>query len=175
MNVIIGGKLPICPELDTTPKRRLWIVSQSCWHPLPLERPSMQEVIRVLEQDSHSKRALARYTPAFKTQTTGRLLVISMDLGTTFSGVSYCILEPDSDKPPIVENVKRCDLSYLAFLSIKVSNVNARFPGNDAGSAKVPTILIYDNDGNVRAAGAEALLPNVIDDMKEERWTKIEW
>ena len=49
------------------------------------------------------------------------------------------------------------------------------FPGQTSGSAKIPTIMLYDNDGRMRAAGAEATHPEMIDMAEDEGWTKVEW
>ncbi|SJL14053.1 uncharacterized protein ARMOST_17506 [Armillaria ostoyae] len=62
-----------------------------------------------------------------------RKLVLSFDLGTTFSGISYSILDPG-----IVPEI----------------NGVTRFPFQDAGSdAKIPTIMFYDALGKLRAKG----------------------
>ncbi|KAK0209594.1 hypothetical protein IW262DRAFT_1486534 [Armillaria fumosa] len=65
-------------------------------------------------------------------------LVIALDLGTTFSGVSY------------------------------------RFPAQDnsGGNAKIPTVLYYDQSGDLMAAGAEALDEGVIRSAEDEGWVK---
>ena len=43
-----------------------------------------------------------------------------------------------------------------------------------AGSYKIPTIMYYDSDGNVKAAGAEAEGNAIIDLAEDEGWTKAE-
>jgi hypothetical protein len=43
-----------------------------------------------------------------------------------------------------------------------------------AGSYKIPTIIYYDKDGNVKAAGAEAEGNAIIDLAEDEGWTKAE-
>ncbi|KAK0448967.1 uncharacterized protein EV420DRAFT_836050 [Desarmillaria tabescens] len=84
---------------------------------------------------------------------TERKLVIAMDLGTTFSGVSYSILDPG--RVPEIKGV-------------------TRFPSQEhvGGDAKIPTIMYYDQDGSVKAVGAEALKQNVIEDAEDEGWLK---
>ena len=42
------------------------------------------------------------------------------------------------------------------------------------GDAKVPSLLYYDEAGNVRAAGAEVLTENVLEAALTEEWTKGE-
>jgi len=52
-----------------------------------------------------------------------------------------------------------------------------RFPAlkQVGGDVKVPSLLYYDNSGNVRAAGAEVLTESVIEAALTEGWTKAEW
>ncbi|OCH89888.1 hypothetical protein OBBRIDRAFT_835494 [Obba rivulosa] len=85
-----------------------------------------------------------------------RKLVIAMDVGTTFSGVGYCILDPG--EVPHVTGVRR-------------------FPGQEgrAGDSKIPSILYYGEDGTVKAIGAEATLPSVMQTAEDEGWQKVEW
>ncbi|KAI9572586.1 hypothetical protein HD554DRAFT_2202484 [Boletus coccyginus] len=83
-------------------------------------------------------------------------LVVAFDIGTTFSGIAYCLL--DQGQVPEVFGV-------------------TRFPAQGQGSrdAKVPSLLYYDRNGNVRAAGAEVLTESVIESALTEEWTKAEW
>ncbi|PBK82171.1 hypothetical protein ARMGADRAFT_1171040 [Armillaria gallica] len=80
-------------------------------------------------------------------------LVIALDLGTTFSGVSYSILDPG-----LVPEIKGV----------------TRFPAqeNAGGDAKIPTILYYDQSGDVKAVGAEALDESMIRSAEDEGWIK---
>ncbi|KAK0434121.1 hypothetical protein EV421DRAFT_1993196 [Armillaria borealis] len=80
-------------------------------------------------------------------------LIIALDLGTTFSGVSYSILDPG-----IAPNIKGV----------------TRFPEqeNAGGDAKIPTIMYYDKSGKVRAAGAEALDESLVATAEDEGWVK---
>ncbi|KAM6492029.1 hypothetical protein JOM56_011753, partial [Amanita muscaria] len=66
-----------------------------------------------------------------------RSLVIAIDVGTTFSGVSYSLLEPG--KKPRIQPV-------------------TRFAGQreGQGNSKVPSVVCYDQYGNFIAAGSEA-------------------
>ena len=52
-----------------------------------------------------------------------------------------------------------------------------RFPSQAlvGGDAKVPSLLYYDEAGNVRAAGAEVLTEHVLEAALTEEWTKAEW
>ena len=49
-----------------------------------------------------------------------------------------------------------------------------RFPGLLPGNSDVPSILYYDKSGNVKAAGAEALLESVVDTALTEGWVMAE-
>ncbi|KAN0086241.1 hypothetical protein V8E55_007375 [Tylopilus felleus] len=82
-------------------------------------------------------------------------LVLAFDIGTTYSGASYCILVPR--RVPEVLAV-------------------ARFPaqGVARAEARVPSLLYYDQSGAVRAAGAEALTQDIIQTAKSEGWMKAE-
>ncbi|KAF8545913.1 hypothetical protein OG21DRAFT_1502123 [Imleria badia] len=83
-------------------------------------------------------------------------LVVAFDIGTTYSGISYCVLE--RGQVPEVLGV-------------------TRFPGQAVvgGDAKVPSLLYYDKTGNVRAAGAETLSESMLEAALTEEWTKAEW
>ncbi|KAG5644294.1 hypothetical protein DXG03_008712 [Asterophora parasitica] len=85
-----------------------------------------------------------------------RKLVLAFDVGTTFSGVSYGILDPG--QIPEIKGV-------------------TRFPAQEqvGGDSKIPTIIYYDQNGAVRAVGAEALKEGLDDMVDDEAWTKAEW
>ena len=57
------------------------------------------------------------------------------------------------------------------------AKTGVRFPGQPlgGGDAKVPSILYYDKDGNVRAAGASVLDESITETALTEQWTKAEW
>ncbi|PBK65402.1 hypothetical protein ARMSODRAFT_1022211 [Armillaria solidipes] len=82
-----------------------------------------------------------------------RKLAIAFGLGTTFSGVSYSVLDPGSI-PEIIGVT--------------------RFPSHEhvGREAKIPTVIFYDKEGNVRAVGAEALKQNIVEQAEEEGWVK---
>ncbi|KAJ6592476.1 hypothetical protein B0H19DRAFT_1364978 [Mycena capillaripes] len=85
-----------------------------------------------------------------------RKLVLGIDVGTTYAGMSYCLLEPDRipDILPVT-----------------------RFPSQDhvGGDSKVPSIIYYDRSGRVRACGAEALQEIVVEQAFQEGWEKAHW
>ncbi|PPQ74250.1 hypothetical protein CVT24_001151 [Panaeolus cyanescens] len=85
-----------------------------------------------------------------------RKLVLAFDVGTTFSGVSYSILDPG--EIPEIRGV-------------------TRFPAqeNVGGDSKIPTILYYDAKGAVRAVGAEANREGVEEDAEDQGWIRAEW
>ena len=55
--------------------------------------------------------------------------------------------------------------------------LRSRFPGQEhtAGSPKVPSILYYDKEGVVRAAGAEVNIAENVEKAEDEEWVKAEW
>ncbi|KAJ2917958.1 hypothetical protein MD484_g2425, partial [Candolleomyces efflorescens] len=85
-----------------------------------------------------------------------RKLVLAFDIGTTYSGISYSILDPG--QVPEIKSVNR-------------------FPGHEQirGESKIPTMIYYDNTGAVRAVGAEAMREGISETALDEGWTKSEW
>lgn len=85
-----------------------------------------------------------------------RGLVLAFDVGTTYSGVSYAILDP-GEIP-------------------KIRGVN-RYPAQEhvGGDCKIPSIIYYDQQGKPRAFGAEALQEHIIERAEDEQWVKLEW
>ncbi|KAG6332939.1 hypothetical protein ID866_6155 [Astraeus odoratus] len=85
-----------------------------------------------------------------------RKLILSFDVGTTYSGVSYCILDPG--EIPEIRGV-------------------ARYPAQEqvGGDRKIPSILYYDQQHVVQAVGAEALQQHIIEQAEDENWIKVKW
>ncbi|KZT65645.1 hypothetical protein DAEQUDRAFT_676500 [Daedalea quercina L-15889] len=87
-----------------------------------------------------------------------RRLVIAIDVGTTYSGAAYCILDP-GEIPKV--------------LSI------TRFPGqegdNRSRDVKIPSCLYYDQQNKLRAVGAEATLQNTQREAYTQEWTYVRW
>ncbi|KAF9068279.1 hypothetical protein BDP27DRAFT_1224514 [Rhodocollybia butyracea] len=84
-----------------------------------------------------------------------RGLVVAFDVGTTFSGISYSVLDPG-----VVPEIRGV----------------TRFPAqNPSDSSKIPSVLYYDATGVVRAIGAETQLPATIEQAENEQWIKVEW
>ncbi|KAL1743095.1 hypothetical protein HDZ31DRAFT_41741 [Schizophyllum fasciatum] len=92
-----------------------------------------------------------------------RKLIIAIDVGTTFSGVSYSILDPG--QVPQVCGVNR----LVDFIS--------SFPAQEhaGGDSKIPSVLLYDRSGRMRAAGAETLQDDVQEMAIDEGWERSEW
>ncbi|CAA7263131.1 unnamed protein product [Cyclocybe aegerita] len=85
-----------------------------------------------------------------------RKLILAFDIGTTFSGISYSILDPG--EIPVIRGVT----SYPAQEHV-------------GGDSKIPTIIYYDRDGRVQAVGAEAIRENIDELVEDEGWMKAEW
>ncbi|PCH36674.1 hypothetical protein WOLCODRAFT_157373 [Wolfiporia cocos MD-104 SS10] len=85
-----------------------------------------------------------------------RKLVLALDIGTTFSGVSYAIL--DHGEIPTIRTV-------------------TRYPGqeNAAGDSKIPSILYYSPNGTVHSIGAEADEPGMALVAEDEDLVFVEW
>ncbi|KIY51050.1 hypothetical protein FISHEDRAFT_37884 [Fistulina hepatica ATCC 64428] len=86
---------------------------------------------------------------------TQRSLVVALDIGTTFSGVSYAILEPG--KIPQIHGI-------------------TRFPGQEhvAGNTKIPSVIYYDRHGKLVAAGAETDGAGIAAQAEDDGWIKVE-
>ncbi|KAG6885090.1 hypothetical protein C0993_005973 [Termitomyces sp. T159_Od127] len=66
----------------------------------------------------------------------------------------------------------------LAFdVGTTYSGISYRYPAQEqvGGDSKIPTIIYYDRQGNVRAVGAEALREDLEITIEEEGWIKAEW
>ncbi|KAI6156475.1 hypothetical protein EDD17DRAFT_1845061 [Pisolithus thermaeus] len=87
---------------------------------------------------------------------THRKLVLAFDVGTTFSGISYCILDPGD--VPVIRGV-------------------SKFPSQEhvGGSNKIPSVMYYDQEGRVRAVGAETEQLHIVEKAEEEEWVRLEW
>ncbi|KAG9309464.1 hypothetical protein JVU11DRAFT_10433 [Chiua virens] len=84
-----------------------------------------------------------------------RQLVLAFDIGTTYSGISYCILQPGEVPQP--QGVMK-------------------FPGQgQVGDCKVPSIMYYDSKGNLQKVGYEAVKDEVTEIAMTEGWVKLEW
>ncbi|PBK65457.1 hypothetical protein ARMSODRAFT_1006578 [Armillaria solidipes] len=84
-----------------------------------------------------------------------RKLLLAFDLGTTYSGISYSVLDPNI--PPTIQPVTR-------YPSLEGTGSNA----------KIPTVICYDQNGRMTAAGAEAMSENANDKIGEEGWVRCE-
>ncbi|KAG2069443.1 hypothetical protein BDR04DRAFT_1119060 [Suillus decipiens] len=79
-------------------------------------------------------------------------------MGTRYSAISYCILDPG--KVPKIQSVNR----------------NIRYPAQEhsGGYSKIPSILYYNSNGTICAVGAEAQQEHIIEMAKDEEWMKLE-
>ncbi len=103
-----------------------------------------------------------------------RKLVLGIDVGTTYSGISYAILDPG--EVPKIQGVTRYVRHSLRHCVVADAAVY-RFPGqeNAAGDSKIPTILYYRADGTVHSAGAEAAVPGIELDAEDEDLFLSKW
>ncbi|KAH8818659.1 hypothetical protein DL96DRAFT_1621662 [Flagelloscypha sp. PMI_526] len=87
---------------------------------------------------------------------TTRKLILGIDVGTTYSGISYSILDPG--QVPEIKHV-------------------TRFPAQDRAGAdsKIPSVIYYDRNGVARAFGAETMTEGIESQAVDEGWTKSEW
>ncbi|KAI0338760.1 hypothetical protein BDW22DRAFT_1337232 [Trametopsis cervina] len=83
-----------------------------------------------------------------------RKIVLAFDVGTTFSGISYAILDPG--ETPKIQSV-------------------TRFPGQENGDFKIPSVLWYTQEGEMRAAGAEARASAMTLIAEDEDLIFVEW
>ena len=44
-----------------------------------------------------------------------------------------------------------------------------------SGASKIPTIIYYDQQGQVRAVGAEATKDGMLEAAEEGQWSRAEW
>ncbi|KAF4620568.1 hypothetical protein D9613_001108 [Agrocybe pediades] len=86
-----------------------------------------------------------------------RKLVLAFDIGTTFSGASYSVLDPG--QVPEIKGVTR----------------HVVFPSQDKSCGEVPTVVYYDDQGNICAMGAETTYDGLEIDAAEGKWNKAEW
>ncbi|KAF7986727.1 hypothetical protein HWV62_20280 [Athelia sp. TMB] len=94
----------------------------------------------------------ARRRPPYKGTSTK--LVVSIDVGTTFTAASFCVLQP-GNIPKFREVL--------------------RWPKQAVPEAKVPSVLYYDGANKACAFGAETEDDNTIMEAEESGWRKTEW
>ncbi|KAH8117896.1 hypothetical protein DFH11DRAFT_1503901 [Phellopilus nigrolimitatus] len=78
-------------------------------------------------------------------------IVIGIDVGTTFSGVSYAILRPGQvpDVLPVT-----------------------RFSGSSTGAHKIPSVIFYDDKLAIKAIGPLTTVDSVLEDAEDHGWFK---
>jgi hypothetical protein len=88
-----------------------------------------------------------------------RKLVLAFDVGTTFGGVSYCILDPG--EVPMIRGVSKVS-GHLTCVFLAHSMV-ADIPRKSKSAKYLPSIIYHDLQGEVRAVGTEALQEHIIE------------
>ncbi|KAF7291520.1 hypothetical protein MKEN_01486600 [Mycena kentingensis (nom. inval.)] len=81
-------------------------------------------------------------------------LLLSIDIGTTYSAASWCLLEPK--QPPKFGGV-------------------LRWPKQAIPDAKVPTVAFYDKDGKAQAFGCEVDDDAFLQKAETQNWRRVEW
>jgi hypothetical protein len=105
-----------------------------------------------------------------------RKLVYAFDVGTTFSGASYAILDPG--QVPEIQGVTRYRLYFSIRVDLLIIVLDCdRFPAQAkvGGDCKIPSIIYYDQQGNVRAVGAETMDEAFLEKAEDEGFIKVEW
>ncbi|KAJ7912524.1 hypothetical protein B0H13DRAFT_2232477 [Mycena leptocephala] len=86
-----------------------------------------------------------------------RKLIVSIDVGTTFTATSFCLLQPGN--VPKFEEILRWPKQVS--------------PGHSRRQS--PSVLYYDKQGNPKAFGAETEDEDTIIEAEENGWVKVEW
>ncbi|KAG8913882.1 hypothetical protein FRC02_005263, partial [Tulasnella sp. 418] len=81
-------------------------------------------------------------------------LVISIDFGTTFSGTSWALLVPHN--VPKIHNVSGFECQE-----------------HEPSSTKLPTVIFYDRQGNLKAVGNETLDEDIENQARKEDWFRV--
>ena len=130
-----------------------------------------------------------------------KAIAIALDVGTTFSGVSYALLDP-GQIPKIYEVTRLAfhvpppphfrftltDVLPASFPSSPLLTLrpcrntwadviaHRSFPGQEhqAGNPKIPSVIWYDRHGDAVKAGAEAEEQSNINTAEEQGWIKVE-
>jgi molecular chaperone DnaK (HSP70) len=97
-----------------------------------------------------------------------RKLVVALDIGTTFSGAAYAFLDPG--EIPQIRSVTKQAFPPIPDLVTRSNELRHRYLNNpNPGSAKVPSILYYDRNGNFR--GVE----NRVDFQDSDGLLRMKW
>ncbi|KAF7290598.1 hypothetical protein MIND_01299900 [Mycena indigotica] len=89
-------------------------------------------------------------------QNADRKLVVAIDIGTTFTAVSYCEVYPGNQHQRNFEEI-------------------VRWPKQTTGDAKIPSVVFYDKHGQAQAFAAETEDDDVRDSAAENSWSRVEW
>ena len=103
-----------------------------------------------------------------------RRLVLAFDVGTTFSGISFAVLDPGGE--PKIQTVTRYACAHTVLLRVEIEESCAtRFPGQASGDFKIPSLVWYSQDGLVRACGAEARDTQMRLEAEDDNLVLAEW
>ena len=98
---------------------------------------------------------------------TSRKLVVALDIGTTFSGAAYALLDPG--EVPQIQSVTRQIFPPISGLVTNGDKCD-RYPNTpNLGSSKVPSILYYDHNG--KFCGVE----NGVDFQDDDELLRVKW
>lgn len=90
---------------------------------------------------------------------------------------AYSILNPG--QVPEAKGVTKWVFIYILRTNMPFINDSnhERFPSQEHvhGSSKIPSVIYYDQKGEIRAIGAETLSEGVYERAEEEGWVKVEW
>lgn len=100
-----------------------------------------------------------------------RRLVLAFDVGTTYSGVAYAVLDPG--EVPKIQGVTRYEASTCVM--VVIVSYFIRYPGQENTGFKIPSILYYTRDGKVHAVGAEAASSAMELEAEDEDLIFVEW
>jgi len=127
---------------------------------------------------------------------TRRKIVLGFDVGTTYSGISYRQANAfhhslDSGGRSFTNiivywTLVRCQVLkgwpstrlHLSYVPVSLPLCQPiRFPAQEtiSGASKIPTIIYYDKNGQVKAVGAEATKDGIYENAMDQGWVKAEW
>ena len=103
-----------------------------------------------------------------------RRLVLAFDVGTTFSGISFTVLDPG--EVPKIQTVTRYACTHMIpHLAGADDKHSTSFPGQASGDFKIPSLVWYTDEGAVRACGAEARDSQMRLEAEDENLELAEW
>jgi hypothetical protein len=66
---------------------------------------------------------------------------------------------------------------FIASATAELTLMETRFPAQEhvGGDCKIPSFLYYDQQGAVKAVGAEAMREDIAAQRDDEEWIKAPW